>query len=154
MLDPSCPWMVSWWLLNHSEPAKKLFAKMLLYLAKQVSKKDNFLLLYFHALFLIVFFFKNCIPHQRTYSMMTFVLIGSVLFWVESLRRIEWSAGVEIEYCSQLTKNIWRWLFHQLPVGQKKWFCRPPAMSFGFLDVIFGGKGLEIDTYKPPNFIW
>ena len=27
-------------------------------------------------------------------------------------------------------------------------------MSFGFLDVIFGGKGLEIDTYKSPNFIW
>ena len=27
-------------------------------------------------------------------------------------------------------------------------------MSFGFLDVIFGEKGLEIDTYKPPKFIW
>eukprot|EP00493_Phyllostaurus_siculus_P023364 UN23700 len=27
-------------------------------------------------------------------------------------------------------------------------------MSFGFLDVIFGGKGLEIDTYKPLIFIW
>ena len=27
-------------------------------------------------------------------------------------------------------------------------------MSFGFFDVIFGGKGLEIDTYEPPNFIW
>ena len=38
--------------------------------------------------------------------------------------------------------------------GKKKWFSRPPEMSFGFLDVIFGGKGLEIDTYKPPNFIW
>ena len=24
-------------------------------------------------------------------------------------------------------------------------------MSFGFLDVIFGEKGLEIDTYKPPG---
>ena len=24
-----------------------------------------------------------------------------------------------------------------------------PVMSFGFLDVIFGGKGLEIDAYKP-----
>ena len=50
--------------------------------------------------------------------------------------------------------TIWRWLFHQLTVGTKKWFFRPPVMSFGFLDVIFGGKGLEIDTYKPPNFIW
>ena len=28
------------------------------------------------------------------------------------------------------------------------------AMSFEFLDVIFGGKVLEIDTYEPPNFIW
>ena len=27
-------------------------------------------------------------------------------------------------------------------------------MSFGFLDVIFVGKGFEIDTYKSPNFIW
>ena len=27
-------------------------------------------------------------------------------------------------------------------------------MSFGFLDVIFGGKELEIDTYKPPKRIW
>ena len=27
-------------------------------------------------------------------------------------------------------------------------------MSFGFFDVIFWGKELEIDTYKPPNFIW
>ena len=36
----------------------------------------------------------------------------------------------------------------------KKWFSRPPAMSFGFLDVILGGKAIEIDTYKPPNFIW
>ena len=26
-----------------------------------------------------------------------------------------------------------------------------PMMSFGFLDVIFGGKGLDIDTYKPPK---
>ena len=48
----------------------------------------------------------------------------------------------------------WRWLFHQLTVDTKKWFFRPPVMSFGFLDVIFGGKGLEIDTYKPPNFFW
>ena len=24
-------------------------------------------------------------------------------------------------------------------------------MSFAFLDMIFGGKGLEIDTYKPQN---
>ena len=36
----------------------------------------------------------------------------------------------------------------------KKWFSRPPVMSFWFLDVIIGKKGLEIDTYKPPNFIW
>ena len=36
----------------------------------------------------------------------------------------------------------------------KKWFFQPPVMSFGFLDVIFWGKGLEIDIYKPPNFIW
>ena len=50
--------------------------------------------------------------------------------------------------------TIWRWLFHQLTVGTKKWFSRPPVMSFGFFDVIFGGKGLEIDTYEPPNFIW
>ena len=27
-------------------------------------------------------------------------------------------------------------------------------MTFGFLDVIFGGEGLEIDTYKLPNLIW
>ena len=33
-------------------------------------------------------------------------------------------------------KNIWRWLFHQRIVGQKKWFSGPPAVSFGFLDVI------------------
>ena len=36
----------------------------------------------------------------------------------------------------------------------KKCFFRHPVMSFGFLDVIFGGKVLEIDTYEPPNFIW
>ena len=54
-----------------------------------------------------------------------------------------------------VTKNcIWRWLFHQLPVDTKKWFFRPPTMSFGFLDVIFGEKGLEIDTYKHPKFVW
>ena len=29
-----------------------------------------------------------------------------------------------------------------------------PVMSFGFLDVIFGVKGLGIDTYKPLKFIW
>ena len=27
-------------------------------------------------------------------------------------------------------------------------------MSFAFLDMIFGGKGLEIGTYKPQNDIW
>ena len=27
-------------------------------------------------------------------------------------------------------------------------------MRFGFLDGIFGEKGLEIDTYNPPKFIW
>ena len=53
-----------------------------------------------------------------------------------------------------LPNMIWRWLFHQLTVDAKKWFFGPPVMSFGFLDVIFGGKGLEINTYKPPNFIW
>ena len=35
----------------------------------------------------------------------------------------------------------WRWLFHQLTVDTKKWFFRPPVMSFGFLDVIFWGEG-------------
>ena len=38
--------------------------------------------------------------------------------------------------------------FHQRQVDTKKWFFRPPMMSFRFLDVIFGEKGLEIDTYK------
>ena len=50
--------------------------------------------------------------------------------------------------------NIWRWLFHQRVVGKKIWFFRPPMMSFAFLDMIFGGKGLQIDTYKPPKCIW
>ena len=49
---------------------------------------------------------------------------------------------------------IWRWLFHQRGVGKKIWFFRPPMMSFAFLDMIFGGKGLQIDTYKPPKCIW
>ena len=51
-------------------------------------------------------------------------------------------------------KFIWRWLFHQRPVDTKKWFFRPPMMSFAFLDMIFGGKGLQIDTYKPLKCIW
>ena len=37
---------------------------------------------------------------------------------------------------------------------EKIWFFRPPMMSFAFLDMIFGGKGLQIDTYKPPKCIW
>ena len=28
----------------------------------------------------------------------------------------------------------------------EKWFFRPPEMNFGFLDMIFGGKELEIHT--------
>ena len=48
----------------------------------------------------------------------------------------------------------WRWLFHQQVVGKKIWFFRPPMMSFAFLDMVFEGKGLEIDTYKPPKCIW
>ena len=34
----------------------------------------------------------------------------------------------------------------------KMFFSTPPTMSFGFLDVIFGENGLEIDTDKTPNF--
>ena len=49
---------------------------------------------------------------------------------------------------------IWRWLFHQPAVGGKNVFFDPPVMSFAFLDMIFGRKGLEIDTYKPPKCIW
>ena len=37
---------------------------------------------------------------------------------------------------------------------QKNGFSDPPMMSFAFLDMIFGGKGLQIDTYKPPKCIW
>ena len=37
---------------------------------------------------------------------------------------------------------------------QKNGFLDPPMMSFAFLDMIFGGKGLQIDTYKPPKCIW
>ena len=47
-----------------------------------------------------------------------------------------------------------KWLFHQSTADRKKWFFRPLVMSFGFLEVIFGRKGLEIDTYKPSNFTW
>ena len=31
----------------------------------------------------------------------------------------------------------------------KKKFFGPPMMSFAFLDMIFVGKGFEINTYKP-----
>ena len=53
----------------------------------------------------------------------------------------------------QAQKPIWRWLFHQRPVDTKNGFFDPPMMSFAFLGMIFGGKGLEIDTYKPPKCI-
>ena len=46
-------------------------------------------------------------------------------------------------------------IYWQSTVDTKKWFFRPPpVMSFGFLDVIFGRKRFEIDTYKPPKFVW
>ena len=35
-----------------------------------------------------------------------------------------------------------------------KWFFQLPMMSFAFLDMIFGGEGLGIDTYKPSKCIW
>tara|TARA_B100001123_G_C14340846_1_gene643023 strand:- start:196 stop:369 length:174 start_codon:yes stop_codon:yes gene_type:complete len=36
---------------------------------------------------------------------------------------------------------------------EKIWFLRPYMMSFAFMHVIFGEKGLEIDTYKYPKCI-
>ena len=60
----------------------------------------------------------------------------------------------DLEVLCDFRDDEWRWLFHQSTVDTKKWFFRPPVMSFGFFYEIFGGKGLEIDTYKPPNFIW
>ena len=37
---------------------------------------------------------------------------------------------------------------------EKIWFLRSYMMSFAFMHVIFGEKGLEIDTYKYPKCIW
>ena len=41
-------------------------------------------------------------------------------------------------------------LFRERTSDRKKTF-RSFMMSFGFLDVTFGEKRLEIDTYKPQN---
>ena len=65
----------------------------------------------------------------------------------KNMNSIFWKLG-------KAQKMKWRWLFHQRVVGKKIWFFRPPMMSFAFLDMIFGGKGLQIDTYKPPKCIW
>ena len=72
-------------------------------------------------------------------------------------RHLEWkvliSSALTTNFCD--LKNMkWRWLFHQAVVGKKIWFFRPPMMSFAFLGMIFGGKGLQIDTYKHPKCIW
>ena len=49
--------------------------------------------------------------------------------------------------CYVFKKEKWRWLFHQSTVDTKKnGFFDPPVMSFGFLDVMFGGGGTW-DTY-------
>ena len=51
------------------------------------------------------------------------------------------------------SKWIWTWLFQEPFPAPKKWFFLPPLMSFRFQVMIFGMKGLEMDTYKPPKLI-
>ena len=46
---------------------------------------------------------------------------------------------------------IWRWLFQEPTVGKKICFFRPPETNIVFQTMIFGIKGLEMNTYKPPK---
>ena len=42
------------------------------------------------------------------------------------------------------------WLFHQLPVGKKKWFFRPPEASNGPMTKPFELGGLQMILSDPP----
>ena len=48
----------------------------------------------------------------------------------------------------------WRWLFQPSNTGKKNRFFLGPEANMKFKTMIFGGKELQIGTYKPPVMIW
>ena len=79
--------------------------------------------------------------------------LGGILFTSKSpqLRAMKFNTilGLFLIYNGKLDLKV---VIPSTVCRDKKLFFRPPPMmSFGFLDVIFREKGLEVDTYKSPN---
>ena len=86
-------------------------------------------------------------------------LVNDILSWL--VRRLSISRDVLHIFrqtCSK-NQNKMKVVIPSTPCRDKTCFFRPSMMSFAFLDMIFEGKGHEIDTCKPTIyyiniFIW